>query len=153
MSFNILKHGVGQLNKVVDLKGKTQIRQEKLFVMVGENNIQLVEQVYDPDHFLYQRDMPITKSEYEYYRTHGGVPKERLGNNVLCTCGGEGVIITDPSAPSNIVGKLMCQNVAQFGIHQTGMIIKDGKMSLPSAIAQDKLLTDAEMEKLWGKKE
>jgi hypothetical protein len=144
---NYNKWGVGQINQARDLNGKLIYRANKLFMMVGET-IQEVDCVYDPEHFLYQNVMPVTKVEYEnYQKTIGYIPRERLGNHGMCTCGAEAVIILDPNAPPDWNGKAICRSVAQFGIHQTDMIIKDGKATLPDKIAQDKIMTQAEYDR------
>lgn len=150
MSFNINKHGVGQVNYVTDHEGKTRYRQDKLLFMVGEV-IQLIECVYDPDHILYQHRMPISKEEYQnYQRSKTGIPIERQGPNVMCSCGVEGVLILDPKAPAEWQNKILCKSVAQFGIHQTSFKIVNNKATLPKHIEQDKIMTDNDMKKLFG---
>ena len=142
---NILKHGVGQLNDVVDHNGIRRVRQDKLLFKVGENTM-LIDCVYDESHLLYQNQMPIEKAEYEQYRKNGQkIPSHRLGANVLCSCGSTGVLILDPNAPLEWQNKLICENVARFGIHQTGMDLKDGKMKLPKELEQDYMMTQDEV--------
>lgn len=150
----ISKYGVGQLNQITDHKGKKHFRGEKLLFMLGENNIQEVEQVYDPDHFIFQNVKPITKKEYEYYRNLGlPIPQNRLGVMCLCDCGSEAVMILSPDAPKEWMNKLICKNFAMYGIHQTSMDIKDGIMKLPKQLEQDHLMLDSDLERLYGKKE
>ena len=141
---NILKHGVGQLNDVIDHKGIRRVRADKLLFKVGENTM-LIDCVYDESHLLYQNQMPIEKDEYERYRKGGTkIPANRLGANVMCSCGAAGVLIVDPNAPLEWQNKLICENVARFGIHQTAMVVSDGKMKLPEKLEQDFIMTENE---------
>ena len=149
---SILKYGVGQQNEAIDHKGIKRFRQDKLIYVVGETT-GLFDIVYDPDHFLYQNLMPVTKAEYDVYRDAGKtVPLSRQGELVMCTCGAPGVIILDTKAPLDWQNKLICKNVAMFNIHQTSMVLKEGQMKLPGILEQDYLLSDVEIERTMKEK-
>jgi len=149
MTFNITKR-VGQVNEVIDHFGRRQVRRDKLLYTIGENNIQLVDVLYDPDHLIFQALMPITKEEYEQYRQAGkGIPKERLGNLCQCTCGSPAYLCIDPKAPKEWQSKLVCGAILQYGIHMTSFKIVDNKATLPESIAQDRLLLDSDLRRLY----
>lgn len=142
---SIVKNPVGQVNRATTHKGKTVVRENKLIFKAGEE-LGLFDVVYDDIHFLYQNLMPISREEYEFYRNHKtGIPVERQGPLIMCTCGSEGVLVLDSKAPLEWQNKLICKNVVMFGIHQTSMLMSDGKIKLPKKLEQDHLLTDGEV--------
>lgn len=140
---NINKYGVGQLNSVYDpSNGKTYERAEFLFMKLGEQ-IVFVHPVYDDLHFLYQRHIPL--SEEELIRKYNGImPKEMMGPNILCTCGSEGVYMLE----GPYAGYAICKSVATLDKHQTSFKIKDGRLIVDKKTADNKLMTDAEINKL-----
>lgn len=145
------KFKVGQVNECVDWEGKKHYRGEKLLVMLGENNIVDIEQVYDPDHFIFQFRKPITREEYESYRKAGvPIPQNRLGSSIMCSCGAQGVVCIDPKAPKEMFDKAICKSLMEFGIHQTSFIRDGNTIRLPKQIEQDKLMLDSDLEKLYG---
>jgi len=150
---NINKYGVGKRKSMVDTRGKTHSYKDKFYFKVGEIT-QLIDAVGQDDLMYYQFNMPIEREEYEKYRQRGiPIPESRLGFSVMCQCGSEVVYANDPNCPEWMLGKLICKSLAMFGVHQTSMVISDGKIKLPKYIEQDKLLLDSDMEKLWGKKD
>lgn len=139
--FNVVKH-VGQLNKAYDpSNGKTYERTDMLFVMLNEN-IQYVKPVYDPDHFIYQRHMPLTEEQVKT-RYLGVIPKEFRGPVIMCTCGAEGVIMLDGPFKNMAI----CKSVVMFQKHQTSFKIREGQIFLDKQTEDNVMLTDAEIKK------
>jgi hypothetical protein len=146
----LLKNKTGRVNSVTLSDGTVVNRQTHFIYKVGET-VRLYPTIDDDDdHFLYEKNRVISKEEYEHYQRKGQpIPETRLGPVLMCTCGSMGVLILDAKAPPPINEHLVCQSVAQFGIHQTSMIRSGNKIALPKKIAQDYLLSDAELEKRY----
>jgi len=139
--FNIVKH-VGQINKVFDpSNGKTYERTEFLFVMLNEQ-IQFIKPVYDPDHFIYQRHLPLTEDEVRI-KYLGILPKEFRGPVIMCTCGAEAVVMLD----GPFANMAICKSVVMFKKHQTSFSVRDGQIYLDKQTQDEVMLTDAEIQK------
>lgn len=146
-NFNIIKHS-GQVNEAVDLKGKTIKRADFLFVKLTNGEIGFVPVAYDPDHFIYQNQMPIPEDEL-ITKYHGIVPKKLQGAHGLCTCGAEAVVMLEgPHA-----GMALCKSVAQLGKHQTSFQIKDNKLILDKKTRDEKLMMDSDIAKTMQSQE
>lgn len=140
-TFNINKH-IGQLNKAYDkFNGKTYERSDFVFVLANDQ-IEMAKIVYDPDHFVYQRHMPLT--EFDVKIKYGGILPEHLRGPVLmCTCGAQGVVMIE----GPFAGMALCKSVAVYSKHQTSFKVRDGELILDRQTADSVMLTDAELKK------
>ena len=139
--FNIVKH-TGQLNKAYDpSNGKTYERTDMLFVILNEQ-IQFVKPVYDPDHFVYQRHMPLTEAQVKT-KYLGILPKEFRGPVIMCTCGAEAVIMLD----GPYANMAICKSIVMYEKHQTSFKVSDGQLILDKHTQDNVMLTDAEIQK------
>lgn len=120
---NVIRHR-GKVNEAELPDGQKVKRADLLIMKLGED-IVAVEPVPDDSHFLYQRVMPV--SNEDLIMLYGGVmPRKLMGNNGMCSCGSEAVILME--GPYS--GKAICRVYAQLGNHQTSFKIVDGVMKV-----------------------
>jgi len=133
---------VGALTEAKTLSGREIKRDDYLVGMLGEQMVMLP-QVPEQDHFLYQNTLPITQEQLvEKY--NGILPKHLRGANVMCTCGSDAVIIIN----GPYINHWICRAFIQLGKHQTSFKIVDGEIQLDKKTKDERLMGDSDMNKL-----
>lgn len=120
---SIIKHK-GRLIEAYLPDGTKVERQDLLLVKLGEQ-IVVMKQVDDDDHFLYQYRVPISTEDL-ITKYKGKVPLHLQGPNIMCTCGSVG----NPLLDGPYANHLMCESMGRFGKHQTSFQMKDGRLIL-----------------------